>query len=626
MLDQYHFFITADICTCIFCIFLLLMIYSRENLRIRRTRLFTLLVMLMLGASVSELLVSAVSGKHPQIFLESFSHLLRLICPFVFLLYLLELTGALRAVRPAKKAIFFFFFLFLLGEVTFQAVKQTQITSLEWIERTVVICCCAVLLMTLLKHRSSFQKKDLHCLLGLTLAMSAGAVSGVHPIAAQIFIILQVLLSIYCFFIIEDDSRFRDTESGLLSRYAMLRFVRPFYDASYETWLIALDIRNSSYYQLTLGSTVLAGILHEMGSWLHSFSRDGLRCFRSEQGQFVIVMPGAARADAEAFAEKIRKKFTGTWNYETALVAVSSCVRLTCIPDQIRDEKQLLLFTRTISQQVIGGENPVVFPDVLKQQERQLEVEQALQRGISRKSFKVYYQPIYDARTGHFRSAEALVRLHDEKLGSISPEEFIKVAEQTGLIHSIGEMVFEEVCRFLSESDVLERGIRFIEVNLSTVQCMDDHLAETFRSILDRYHVDPHRINLEITESAVIYNESVMINSIRKLQQEGFSFSLDDFGTGNASYSYIANYPFRLIKIDKSFLWESEKDPVRKVIFLNMLSLIRGLERRSVAEGVETEKQKQMLIQKGTDYLQGYYFSKPLPEDQFLEYLGAGNF
>lgn len=173
---------------------------------------------------------------------------------------------------------------------------------------------------------------------------------------------------------------------------------------------------------------------------------------------------------------------------------------------------------------------------------------------------------------------------------------------------------------------MLERGIRFIEVNLSTVQCMDDHLAETFRSILDRYHVDPHRINLEITESAVIYNESVMINSIRKLQQEGFSFSLDDFGTGNASYSYIANYPFRLIKIDKSFLWESEKDPVRKVIFLNMLSLIRGLERRSVAEGVETEKQKQMLIQKGTDYLQGYYFSKPLPEDQFLEYLGAGNF
>lgn len=133
MLDQYHFFITADICTCIFCVFLLLMIYSRENLRIRRTRLFTLLVMLMLGASVSELLVSAVSGKHPQIFLESFSHLLRLTCPFVFLLYLLELTGALRAVRPVKKAIFAISELFLLGEVTFQAVKQTQITSLEWI-------------------------------------------------------------------------------------------------------------------------------------------------------------------------------------------------------------------------------------------------------------------------------------------------------------------------------------------------------------------------------------------------------------------------------------------------------------------------------------------------------------
>ncbi len=513
----------------------------------------------------------------------------------------------------------------LWGSMIIQALMQRRIDTLEWIGRIIVVFYCALLLVALLSHKASFQKKDYHGLLVLTISMTAGAVSGHQAFILQISIVLQILSCLYCFFTVEDDSRFRDTETGLLSRYALLRFVRPFYDAPYQTWLIALDIRNSSYYQLTLGSPAFAGILHEMGSWLHSFSRDGLRCFRAEQGQFIIVMPGETRETAEAFAENVRKKFAGTWNYETAIVAVSSSVRLACIPDQIRDEKQLLLFMSTISQQVIGGNNPIVFTDVLKQQERQLEVEQALLRGISHKSFRVYYQPIYDTRSGRFRSAEALVRLHDEKLGNISPEEFIRVAEQTGLIHTIGEMVFEEVCRFLSESDVLNLGIHFLEVNLSTVQCMDDHLAETFRSIVDRYHVDPHRINLEITESAVIYNESVMINSIRKLQQEGFSFSLDDFGTGNASYAYIAKYPFRLIKIDKSFLWESEKDPVRNVIFLNMLSLIRGLERRSVAEGVETEKQKQMLIQRGTDYLQGYYFSKPLPEDQFLDYLAMSN-
>lgn len=626
MLDIYHFFITVDVCTCIFCIFLLLMIYSRENLHIRKARLFSLLVLFMLAASFSELFVIAAPETSPLTFSAAFSRLLRLTCPSVFLLYLLELAGELRAMRTRQKVLLSIPEIFLFGSVIFQTIHQQRISALGWAGRFIVGFYCACLFFFLQKHHDSFQKKDYHGLLTLTIGMTVGAVSGRHLLILQMAIVFQILSCLYCFFTIEDDSRFRDTETGLLSRYALLRFVRPFYDASYHTWIIALDIRNSSYYQMTLGSTVMAGILHEMGSWLHGFSRDGLRCFRSEQGQFIIVMQAETRENAEAFAEKIRKKFEGTWIYETAIVAVTASVRMACIPDQIRDEKQLLLFMSTIAQQVIGSDNPVMFTDVLKQQERQLEVEQALQRGISRKSFRVYYQPIYDARTGRFRSAEALVRLHDEKLGSISPEEFIRVAEQTGLIHSIGEMVFEEVCRFLSESDVLERGIRFIEVNLSTVQCMDDHLAETFRAILDRYHVDPHRINLEITESAVIFNESVMVNSIRKLQQEGFSFSLDDFGTGNASYSYIAKYPFRLIKIDKSFLWESEKDPVRNVIFLNMLSLIRGLERRSVAEGVETEKQKQMLIQRGTDYLQGYYFSKPLPEDQFLEYLGAGNF
>ncbi|MGN1389914.1 MAG: EAL domain-containing protein, partial [Bulleidia sp.] len=493
------------------------------------------------------------------------------------------------------------------------------------IDRFIVLFYCLILLISLVHDKAAFQKKDYHSLMILILSMTAAAVSGRCDVIMQIALLIQTLSCLYCFFTVEDDSRFRDTETGLLSRYALLRFVRPFYDAPYQTWLLALDIRNSSYYQMTLGSTVWAGILHAMGSWLHSFSRDGLRCFRSEHGQFIIVMPGESRESAEQFAGKIREKFSGSWIFENTTAAITPSIRLASIPDQIRDEKQLLLFMSAISQQVIGGDNPVVFTDVLQQQERQLEVEQALLRGISNHSFRVFYQPIYDTRTGRFRSAEALVRLHDEKLGNISPEEFIRVAEQTGLINTIGEMVFEEVCRFLSESDVLKLGIRFLEVNLSTVQCMDDHLAETFRSIVDRYHVDPHRINLEITESAVIYNESVMINSIRKLQQEGFSFSLDDFGTGNASYAYIAKYPFRLIKIDKSFLWESEKDPVRNVIFLNMLSLIRGLERRSVAEGVETEKQKQMLIQRGTDYLQGYYFSKPLPEDQFLDYIAAGN-
>ena len=154
---------------------------------------------------------------------------------------------------------------------------------------------------------------------------------------------------------------------------------------------------------------------------------------------------------------------------------------------------------------------------------------------------------------------------------------------------------------------------------------MDTDLPDRFAEILKHYGVSTNQINLEITESAVISSESTMDKVLNRLLQMGFSFSLDDFGTGSSNYSYIMKYPFSIIKVDRSVLWNSFRNHDNEVLFNNMIELIHGLRKEAVVEGVETENQRNRLIKAGVRYLQGYFYSKPVPEEAFLDYVRRFN-
>lgn len=207
----------------------------------------------------------------------------------------------------------------------------------------------------------------------------------------------------------------------------------------------------------------------------------------------------------------------------------------------------------------------------------------------------------------------------------IFPDEFISVAEHTGDIIWIGEYVFENACRFLANGEGAEYGLEVMEVNLSTIQCLDPELPQKLSSIAANNHVSPARINLEITETAEVYSKAGMAHTMKSLMDAGFSFALDDFGTGYANYSYLVNYPFQLVKVDKSFLWEAGKSPESKIVFENMLQLINRLGKKAVVEGVETKQQQDLLIESGVDFLQGYYYSKPVPGKQFISCIREHN-
>lgn len=249
-------------------------------------------------------------------------------------------------------------------------------------------------------------------------------------------------------------------------------------------------------------------------------------------------------------------------------------------------------------------------------------------KAIKEKAFDVYYQPIYSAEKKRFSSAEALVRLQDTTtLGFVSPEIFIPLAEEKGLINELGNIIFEKVCSFAARNKLWEHGIDYIEVNLSGVQSVDLSLVAQLSKILQQYDVKPSFFNLEITETASTDGGDMLQYNMDRLRLMGFQFSMDDFGTGYSNLAQMAKVHFELVKLDKSLIWPCfEEEPEEPQIILeSCIDMILRLGVNIVAEGVETKEQAEMLISKGVNYLQGYYFSRPINEEAFMQKIIKSN-
>jgi len=232
----------------------------------------------------------------------------------------------------------------------------------------------------------------------------------------------------------------------------------------------------------------------------------------------------------------------------------------------------------------------------------------------------VYYQPIYSVKESHFVSAEALVRILEEDGSIMPPAQFISVAEETGLIGKLGERVFEKTCEFIRDYKIEEFGLKYIEINLSVVQCQDRSLARRFIEIMEYYHVAPSKINLEITETASVHAKKILLKNMEALMKYGVSFTLDDFGNGNSNLDYLIDMPVDILKLDQNMTKAYFNKMKAKYVVDAMNSMVHGMGLKIVAEGIETDEQLQAMERLGIDYIQGYYFSKPLSMEHFLEF------
>lgn len=270
--------------------------------------------------------------------------------------------------------------------------------------------------------------------------------------------------------------------------------------------------------------------------------------------------------------------------------------------------------------------------EIINHKLRYTTIEKILRDAIDQDGFEMVYQPIYHAQNKQFRSAEALVRLSDTTtVGFISPEEFIPIAEKKGMIMELGAIVFEKVCAFAGEKALQQMGIEYIEVNLSGIQCVHPDLPSQLQEIMKKYHITPGFINLEITETAFVESGEMLQENMLQLRQMGCSFSMDDFGTGYSNLSRMAEVVYDLVKLDKSLIWpcfDQENSEINgsqnskaTAILENIIKLLLQLNVKIVAEGVETKEMATYLDNHGVTHLQGYYYSKPISEAAYYDFL-----
>jgi diguanylate cyclase (GGDEF) domain len=250
-----------------------------------------------------------------------------------------------------------------------------------------------------------------------------------------------------------------------------------------------------------------------------------------------------------------------------------------------------------------------------------LALESGLRRALERNEFLLHYQPKVDIGSGRITGMEALVRWQQRATELIPPEQFIALAEETGLIVPIGEWVLKTACA--RNQSWREQGLPplCIAVNLSARQFAHENLLQDVARVLNETGLDPAALEFEITESMVMHDPERAVKLLSRLKDMGIQLSIDDFGTGYSSLSYLKRFPLDSVKIDRSFIRDIPGDADDAAITRAIIAMAHSLRLKVIAEGVETEAQLSFLRDHGCDEMQGYYFSKPLPEDEFLRLL-----
>ncbi len=295
------------------------------------------------------------------------------------------------------------------------------------------------------------------------------------------------------------------------------------------------------------------------------------------------------------------------------------------------DVDETLYYLRFIGvSQYVNGEQHeknhiIAGKEEVARMRQEKEAEKLIDEAIEHDRVEVFYQPIFSTEDENFTSAEALMRIRDENGNIISPAVFIPIAEKTGKIITLGNMVFKKVCQFISEEKLQELGIDYIEVNLSPVQCSDDKLAENYIAYMEEYNVSPQCINLEITESATFRRKETVLSNISKLMEYNISFSLDDFGTGHSNLNYIVDMPVDIVKFDRGMTGAFFVDEKAHYVVETAMAMIHGLGLKIVSEGIETKQQYETIRDMGISYIQGFYFSKPLPSEEFCQFIKQNN-
>ena len=407
---------------------------------------------------------------------------------------------------------------------------------------------------------------------------------------------------------------FRDDITQLRNRTSLIYEIENIIAQGKEAWAVMVNINNFKILNSHLGYQTGNAVLKNMGSILQEEQHDPEKVFRFENDIFLVLVEGNKNDVidmSQQIAHRSRKEIFSSFPHLNINVSIAVT--------SITQEKNCDKINRELFATLLNNHDDHIsvcrFFDQSYQDEFEysLEIQKRLVQALDKHSFEMWYQPKFDIEKNCMTGAEALLRLRDKE-PFLSPGSFIPIAEKQGMIIEIGYQTIEQVFLFASQC---HSALRF-NINLSPVQLFHEEFYEKLVAIVKKTRVRTDRIVFEVTETALMSNFELGVQKLEKLKRMGFSISLDDFGSGYSSFSYLVNLPISELKIDKGIIDNLENDQKKRITVRSLVVLARELGMELIVEGVESDEQLQILKSLECRHIQGYVLGKPMPGDDFI--------
>lgn len=630
--------ISIQICAFVLIAIIVLIFFTKKNLRTYKITAYKCLLISVL-ASVGLDIISSVSMNYliaadlVNITLSKMYWIsIVVIANFIFIYSLIEIYRNNICLKQYI-AISSIFSLSITFASPFIGIEQKNINGFivtkgifPMICFGLTIFCLLLTIIYVLAYRKKRMNLKLHPIIFFLSAILISTLLQ-YVFDGMLFMSFAMAVSaVYMYMCLENPEKNIDEETTLFNSFAFLEQITNNIELKTKYSIIDIALEEYNFIYETFGIKNGRRLIKSIGKFLNGLDNDNIISFRNSDYEFSIIINSGNAEITNKLVEEISERFKKTWNINNIEIPIniSMCVMPNNNYSNNTEEvidllKYFMNEARKNSKK--GGYGDIVYIDdkALERQKDIKRVSTAMKKAIEKELVSVYFQPIFNTKKNRYTAAEALIRVYDESGKPLNPELFIPLAEENGLILQFSRIVLHKVCKFIRDNDIKKHGIDYIEVNLSVVECMRETLADDLIKVMEEYKIDPSTINFEITETAAIKSEKILISNMNKLIDWGASFSLDDYGSGYSNLNYLIELPFDLVKLDKFIVWSYFSSDKAKVALESAISMIKSLNMKIVAEGIENKTQYNAMYNCGIDYIQGYYFSRPITSEAFAD-------
>ncbi len=622
------------------CILLLnfFLFFSRSRLYIQQTRVFFILLLCTAFATVMDIATVLMYWNvhnYPLALLyavNSLYYIFQNSIPLIFFVFLLALSG-----KTGKRQSLTGFLMFVPWMVGVGLILTTPLTGLVFrfdplrayhrgmavpLLYTIALAYTFTGLTVFFRNRMKVPRETrIAIFLFLPFALSTFTIQFFFP-----ELLLQnlgiALLALIVLLTVLDFGKYTDHVTNLYNRNGLIVQLGLLLQKRKKATVFLVSLDTVSFIRLVLGAESFSQLEREIATRLFGYAREDRFTALTGQGRFILVNGDSSRLAAER--DILLRSIRSPWLFQNRLLSISARICEIHVPEDTSDISTLFQAQYELTR--IQGQYPlntiISFNDLgLANTGRYQDITRKINQALINEGFSVVFQPIISTLTGKTVAAEALIRLSDTSGGLISPGEFIPVAEQNGSIHRIGDFVVRESCMFFQNLRKRGFSLGYLEVNLSPLQCLQPNLPQRFLAIMQEFGLEPHDLCFEITETAANRSPAIMKRNLDALVFSGFSIAVDDFGTGYSNISSLMDLPFRIVKLDRSLIEAMDRSENGRLGLEGVVSMFGHMSTVLVAEGVETLDQVQSILNMNIDFIQGYYYSRPLQPEAFFEFL-----